>query len=923
VLVGRSTERVRIDALLDTARAGSGGALVVRGEPGVGKTALLGFARERAGRMRVIEAQGVEAEAELPFAGLSQLLAPMLDRVGRLPEQQRRALAGALGLGDERPSERFAAYVATLSLVAEAAEDDPVLALIDDLHWLDAASVEALAFVARRIGEEPIALLLAERDGEPGGPALRHVDAVTLNGLDAGATAALVAAIAAEPVADAIVYELRRQTAGNPLALVELAGFLSTAQLAGAEPLPEPLPAGAALERTFGARMAALPKDTQRALLIAAAHDSGELPPLIAALRSRGLELAALEPAEAEAHVTVGDDGIAFRHPLLRSAAYYRATHAARRDAHAALAAAFAGLPRERGRRAWHLAAATLEPSEDVAAELDAAAVDAFARGAPSAAGRAFEVAARLTEEGGSRAQRLMAGARAHHLAGAPERALRLLDETLAATDDPLVRADVQRLRAQAQALAIAPRPIQAMLIEEAALVEPHDPARASGMLLDAAYASTFLGEPREALRLAEQAWPAAKAAGGTLRLAAALVLGGSRILRGDSAGGEPLQREALALLDMTELALTGYFLAPAGMTELWLGRYEEGRRLLAAGVSRIRAQGALTALPHTETVLAFADFFLGDWAAARVHADESMQIAIELDQQAFLVQPAVVLGLIAGLQGRFAEGRTLLHDALERADRYGVESTRTLGGWAQGQLELAAADYEATVAVLEPTGRFSLDRGLEEPGVAMWAQDLAEAYIRIGRLDEAEATLAVLARQAAQTGRALAHAGLERCRGLIAGDEAVDTHFERALEWHEGVRCPCEQARTELCFGERLRRAGRRSEARAPLRRALEAFELLGAEPWAERARCELRSTGERVRRRTPDTRDQLTPQELRVALLVVDGATNREAAATLFVTPKTIETHLNNAYRKLGIRSRVELARHMAYSSPAAIAD
>jgi DNA-binding CsgD family transcriptional regulator len=536
-----------------------------------------------------------------------------------------------------------------------------------------------------------------------------------------------------------------------------------------------------------------------------------------------------------------------------------------------------------------------------------------LARGAPAAAGRAFEAAARLTQDQGVRAGRVMAAGRAHHLAGAPERALRLLDETLAATADPLVRADAHRLRAQAQALAIAPRAIRAALIDEAARVEPHDAARASAMLLDAAFASVILGEPREALRLSEQAWPAAEAAGGPLRLAAALVLGSSRILRGDTAGGDALQREALALLDLSEPSLSGSFVAPAGMTELWLGRYEEARRLVAAGVRGIREEGALPALPHAMLALAFASFHLGDWAAAQAHADESLQVATELDLDAFLVQPAVVLGLIAGLQGRFGEARTLLRDALERADRYGVESTLTIGGWAEGQVELAAADYEAAIAVLEPTGRFSLDRGLEEPGVALWAQDLAEAYIRTGRVKEAEATLAVLARQAAQTGRRLAHAGVERCRGLMAGDDAIDAHFERALAWHDGVRCPYERARTELCFGERLRRAGRRSEARAPLRRALEGFELLGAEPWAERAKSQLRATGERVRRRMPDTRDELTPQELRVALLVVEGATNREAAATLFVTPKTIETHLNNAYRKLGIRSRVELARHV----------
>ena len=911
MLVGRATECGRIDALLDAARAGEGGALVLRGEPGVGKTALLGVAREHADGMHVLEARGVEAEADLPFAGLSQLLAPVLGHAECLPVRQRDALSGALGLGAERPSERFAAYAATLSLVAEAAGERPLLALIDDLHWMDSASAEALAFVARRIGHESVALLLAERDDAA--PAPRGVEAVAIEGLDGRAVAALLAALALEPAPAAVADELRRQTGGNPLALVELARLLSTEQLAGAEPLPEPLPAGAALERTFGARIASLPDDAQRALLIAAAHDSGALPPLIAALRARGLTLDALVRAEADGHITVSGDRVAFRHPLLRSAAYYRGAPGARRDAHAALAGA---LPHERARRAWHLAAATIEPSEAVADELDVAARDAFSRGAPASAGRAFEAAARLTPEAGARARRLLEAARAHHVAGAPDRARPLADEALAASDEPCLRADIQRVRAHAQAMRSAPRATRALLLDEAARVEPHDPARAAGLRLDAAYAATMLGDPRDALRQAERAWPAAEAAGGTLRLIATLVLGGALILRGDSARGTALQAEALALLDLDELALSGNHVAPAGMTELWLGHYEQGRRLLADGLRAARTSGALTAVPHTALALAYGDFYVGDWAAARAHADESLQVAAELDQQSFATQPVCLLALVAGLQGRLDEARTTLADALAQAELHGVESTRTVGAWAWGHIDLAAGDCEAAVARLDAVGRFSLERGLEEPGVSPWAQDLAEACARTGRLAQAERTLEVLDAQATRTGRRLAHAGVERCRGLLGGDAEFEAHFERALAWHDGVPCPYERARTELCFGERLRRAGRRSDARAPLQRALAGFDALGAEPWAERARSELRATGERVRRRTPDTRDQLTPQELRVALLVVDGATNREAAAALFVTPKTIETHLNNAYRKLGIRSRVELARHVAPS-------
>jgi DNA-binding CsgD family transcriptional regulator/sugar phosphate isomerase/epimerase len=346
---------------------------------------------------------------------------------------------------------------------------------------------------------------------------------------------------------------------------------------------------------------------------------------------------------------------------------------------------------------------------------------------------------------------------------------------------------------------------------------------------------------------------------------------------------------------------------------EIWVGEYERAHEMLADLVARLRAEGAMSMLPYALGGLAYTSFFLGDWQAAEAHATESIRVAEEVGQPTFVIHPATCLGLLTGAQGRNSEARAHLERARAVADEFGAESMRTVIGWAYGQVDLAIGAYEDAAVRLAATGRFSLERGLEEPAVGTWAQDLPEAYVRLGRLSDAEATLEVLEAQAQRTGRRLAHAAAERCRGLLAGPTDFEGHFKRALRWHRGVACPLERARTQLCFGERLRRAGRRIEARGPLREAVAIFADVGAVPWHERATRELRATGERARRRTPEAADQLTPQELQVAYLVIAGATNREAAAALFVSPRTIETHLSHAYRKLGVRSRVELAHQL----------
>ena len=915
MLVGRESEVATLADAVHEASEARGAAIVVRGEPGIGKTALLDALAARSDDTLILRALGVETETALAYAGLSELLAPALELLPRLPERRRVALEAALGLSDATLVDAFGAYAATLSLLAEAAGERPVLVLVDDAHLLDAESAGALRFSARRLVHDRVCIVLAMREGKGVDFEASGFASLRLGGLDREAAMALLSA--AGRIAPDVRDELHRATGGNPLALREAARLLTAEQLAGSAPLPDHVPVGPDVARAFGARIEALPDVARQALVLAAADD--EVVVVQRALRLRGLGLDALARAEAAGLVAVDGGRVRFSHPLIRTAAYGGAGSNVRREAHAALAAAIRGDAARRVRRAWHEAAAAIEPDERLAGELEEIAANFSDRAAPAAAGRALETAARVGDAGEARVRRLLSAAGAQHRAGAAGRALRLLDHALAEAGDPLQRADAQRLRATIEVFKAAPGSVRALLLEEARRVEPHDPARAAAMRLDAAMASIILGEPRTALRLAEQAWPVASEAGDPLRTFATLVLGAGRILCGDIVHGYPLIREIARVVAGGELAALGAFAGELSMYEICAGRAESAREQLDAVVTRLRAEGTLSWLPSALGGLAWADMVLGDWRAAEAAANESVAIAQELGQPALELPPRTILALLAGAQGRLDEGRALALEVMERGREYGVGSTRTMAGWALGRLELGAGDHEAAVAILEPTGRFSLERGLEEPGVAPWAQDLAEAYIRLGRGEEGEATLELLERQAERTGGRLAHAGALRCRGLLAADAELDAPFRGALAWHDGLTDPFERARTELCYGERLRRAGRRADARAQLRAALAAFEELGAEPWAQRAVTELRGTGERARRRTPDTIDQLTPQERQVAALVAEGVTNREAAAALFLSPRTIETHLSHVYRKLGLRSRAELASRLRGSQAA----
>ncbi len=896
--------------LLDAARAGRGGALVVRGEPGIGKSAVLEVARRRAAGMTVLAATAGEGESELPHAGLSQLLAPVIGLRERLPERQRTALEGALALGPASGDDRFAAYVAVVGLIAEAARPGPLLVLVDDAHWLDTASAEALRFLARRVADDPVALLVAARVGERVGFAAPHVPELGLTGLGAEAAAELLQARSGARVADAVARQLWEATAGNPLALGELARRLTPAALAGREPLDDPLPVGRDVEALFRSELAVLPERARRAVVVAATGTAARLPELLAALAALGLDERDLELAEDAGVLRLRDAALAFRHPLMRTAAYHGASRAERRAAHRALGEALAGHAPDESAR--HLAAATSGHDEALADRLHALAEHSRARGAPVAAARLFTDAARLTPPGRTRGLRQLEASRDLGVAGRYEQALALLDDAARTTgDDPRMRADVAHVRARTAFMYTAPQPMLDLLVREADRVAPLDPVRAAAMRIDANFMAHALARPREALRLAELAYPDAQRAGGAVAPAAACVLASALVLAGRRPEALPLLRAAGSAVDAPDALVMPMLAASLGHFHLWAGEPLTGRTLLLRVVDHARSAGAVAALPYALACLSDVQLRLGDWLTAFAVATESVALADELGQRSELANSLVRLAAVEAGRGREDACRAHLRRAYELAGQLGIDSMYTLGGAALGLLELGLGRLPEAIAALEETGRRARSDGLREPAVAPWAQELAEAYVRAGERAAAERVVAELDELARASDSPSALAGVARCRGLLAGEDDFEGQLLDALRRHDALGAPFERARTELCLGERLRRAGRRIDARERFRAALATVEHLGAAPWAERAARELAATGERVGPRRTRDRDALTGQELQVALAVAEGRTNRELAALLFVSPKTVEAHLSRIYRKLGIRSRAELTR------------
>ena len=901
---------MRIERLLGDARAGRSGALLVRGEPGIGKTSLLLHGREAAAPdMRVLVARGIEAESELPFSGLADLAGPLLDLRDRLPAAQALALGQALALEDGGTPARFAVPAALLGLLAAAAEDGPLLVLADDLQWLDAPTVEAIVFTARRLRDEGIAMLLGARTGTGNEIDASGLELLCPDPLDEAAAIELLRREHGGRLRGSVAGELARAAAGNPLALVELPGSLTAEQLAGRRPLPPVLPAGQSVEAAFRQRLSALPAATREALLVVAAGRDETLTELRGALSRLGLEPRALDAAEAADVVAVEGGRVRFRHPLLRAAAYHVATPSERRHAHRVLAeVAEEGTPS----RAWHLAAAVVAADEPVARELENAAADARRRGGHSSAARAFARAAELTPDAGERARRIMEAAVESQAAGNFDQAEALADQGLALEVDPMMRALLRRIRAAVQIRSGRPESGMAEMIEAASAVEDAVPVAAAVMWLEAGLARMTFGPIPDGVRLGLRARELASG-DESLEALADVVVGQALMASGEAvAADECFARREQQLLTMEPPPGASDVIVLAAHGSMWLEQDARAERILAAVIDRARAEGALAHLAYPLAVRAQLRLRQGRWPVSRADADEAARAAADTGQDTMLAYALAVRVHVEGVFGNLDEAYAYADEALRLLDSTETKVFRPYIHSALGVLALIGGDADRAVAEYERARESALAMGFTVPGQDIHSPLAVEAYLAAGRREEAEAEFARLEALAGPFQPAGFLAQMARVRAMLAPDEDAVAMFDEALSHHDGSPDPFERACTQLALGQRLRRmpgAGR-DDAKPALRAALETFERLGAKPWAARARDELRGSGVTSRREGVAVAELLTPHEMQVAMVVAGGATNKEAAAALFLSPKTVEHHLGAIYKKLQVRSRTELS-------------
>jgi len=909
VLPGRADEVARIDRLLDGARGGMSAALIVHGDPGIGKTALLDEGAARAAGFTVLRARPLQTESELPFAGLSDLLRPLLHLLDRIPEPQAAVLSGALALGPPTPGDRFAAAAATLSLLAAGADAAPVLAVVDDAQWLDTPSRESLLFAGRRLGGEGVVLLLAMRDR----PWLESagIERLELRGLEPDTAAELVSGTG-RTVSVGVRERLVTDTAGNPLALLEAIATLTDAQLGGSAPIVEPIAVGRNIERSFAQRLAPLPDETRRALLIAAASYSGDANEIALALAEMGVPMSALDAAAREGLVTIQAGRVEFRHPLLRSAAYHVAEPADRRAAHRAFARAL-NLDQHDG-IAWHLAAAAAGPDEEVAQLLENSATAAHGRRGYVAAANALATAARLSPADPDRIRRTIQAANAFWIGGEAQTAADLLAGVLDLTADPLLRADMQQLRAVALMFVGPAKDAVVLLVDEAGRVEPHDPVRAATMLSLASTAASGTADIDAAVETARRAVRVSGPTGGPVSMLAALALASGLTLAGRVGEARGILEPLLPLLETIDpLGEAGIVAVTAAHMLSWMEEWEAARRILERTVTTARVASAVTVLSYPLSILAELELRCGRMATAYAAAAEAVQFAIETGQAMVSSIALVVLARVEARLGLDGECRAHVAAALDVARRLGVIPVENYAACALGELELSLGRPERAAAHLSECLRLDIRYGVGLPSVVPSNADLVEAYLRVDRAGDAVRELETLEEQGRATGNLWAAATAARCRGLLADEDGYEAVLLKALELH-GDQEPYERARTELCLGRRRRHSRHRAAARVMLHQALSTFEKLGAELWAKQARAELRATGETPAPRPGGSLMTLTPQELQVALVVAGGATNKEAGASLFISPKTVEFHLGHVYGKLGVRSRTELVPKVA---------
>jgi DNA-binding CsgD family transcriptional regulator len=905
-LFGRDSERDVLERLVAGVRAGQSRVLVLRGEAGVGKTALLRHLSACATGCRIARAAGVESEMELAFAGLHALCAPMLGHLEDLPAPQREALSTAFGLNTGPQPDRFLVGLAVLSLLAATAEEQPLVCIVDDAQWLDRVSAQTLGFVARRLLAERVGLVFALRESGDA-HVLEGLPALAIEGLGADEARLLLDAAIPGPLDERVKARILGEAAGNPLALIELPRGLTPAELAGGFGLPDARPLASRLEHTFLQRVQTLPRDAQLLLLTAAAEPLGDLGLLWRAAEILGIDGKAGRPAEAAGLIELGLR-VRFPHPLVRSAVYRAADPSDRRDVHQALADATDGVL-DPDRRAWHRAHATTTPDETVAAEMARSADRAQARGGLAAAAAFLQQAAELTPDPALRVERSLAAAQAKLDVADAASASELLAAAELGPVDELQRARLERLGAQIAFTTRRGRDAPPLLLEAARRLDPLDAKMARDTYLEAIAAAMFagrLGTSPDERQVAEFARvsagvPAPDAAD---RLLDGLVM---RFIEGYAASAAPLSRALRAFgepdgggEDRRWLWLACRLAQDLWDDELW-------HVLATRGVRFARDTGALNLLPNALNHLAALNVHSGAFATAAAQIEEVDAIT----RATGLPQLKYAALMLAAARGDPAQA--LFEDAWRNGTARGEGSGLGLFWWLTALRHNGHGRYGEALA----DARHACEH--EDVMAYGWALvELIEAGVRADHPDEAAAALDRLSERTQASGTEWALGVEARCRALVNDDESL---YEESIERLGRSRAVVELARSRLLYGEWLRRENRRTDARELLRAAHESFSLMGAGAFAERARRELVATGETVRRITADTRDDLTPQEIQVARLACDGHSNPEIGAQLFISPRTVEYHLRKVFRKLDVSSRKELRDALADTSDPAV--
>jgi len=904
MLLDRLTERAALGGLLEAARGGRSAALVVHGEAGVGKTALLEDAIASAAGMRIARVAGIESEMELAYAALQQLCAPMRGGLDRLPNPQRQALGVVFGLRAGEPPDRFLVGLAVLSLLADAAQKQPLLCVIDDAQWLDRASAQALGVVARRLLGEPVALVVAAR--EPGGE-FRGLPELLVGGLSEADARDLLGTVIGRPLDQQVRERFIAETGGNPLALLELPRGLTRANLDGGFDVMATPGLLGRLEESFRRRLEALPQAARRLMLVAAAEPTGDPVLVWRAAGLLGIGMEAVVPAEAEGLLTIGQRVI-FRHPLVRSAAYRAASPDERRAAHQALAGA-TDPQADPDRRAWHRAQAAAGPDAEIAVELERSAGRAHARGGFAAAAAFLERSAALTPSPGRRAERALAAAHAKYQAGVFDAALGLLAAAEAGPLDELQRARSDLLRGQIAFASSRGSDAPPLLLKAARRFEPLDLRLARETYLQALSAALFASSLTSAADLQEVA-EAARAAPpppGSPR-PADLLLDGTAVLITESypAGAAMLKRAVSAfraggISPEEELRWLWQACLSAGL--IW--DFDSWQVLADRQIKVARDAGAVTALPLAFNMRAIQHLFAGEFTAAT-----SLVAQLESVSQAIGISVArhAALGL-AVFQGLEAEAAELIATVTADAERRGEGALLNFIRWATAVLYNSLGQYEKALAAAQQGSQDSI---AGPHMAARWAAvEFIEAAVRSGMPERAADALQRLSQTTRAGGTDWARGIEARSRALVSGGEAAEACYREAIDYLSRTPLHVELGRAHLLYGEWLRGQRRIRDAREQLRRAHKLFTGFGMEAFAERARIELRATGAHALKRTAGAPDVLTAQEALIARLASAGASNAQIAAQLFISPATVAYHLGKVFAKLGISSRSQLAR------------